>query len=55
VLYKTTDYYAPEWERTLLWNDPTVNIQWPLIDGHDPILSPKDAHGRTLQEADLFD
>ncbi len=55
VLYKTTDYYAPEWERTLLWNDPTVNIQWPLIDGRDPILSPKDASGKTLQEADLFD
>lgn len=55
VLYKTSDYYAPEWERTLLWNDPTVNIQWPLIDGLAPLLSHKDASGKTLQEADLFD
>jgi len=55
VLYKATDYYAPEWERTLLWNDPEIGIQWPLIDGQPPILSEKDAQGELLMEADLFD
>jgi dTDP-4-dehydrorhamnose 3,5-epimerase len=51
-LYKTTDYYAPEHERTILWNDPTLAIQWP-IDG-EPILSGKDAQGLSLAEAELF-
>ena len=55
VLYKTTDYYAPQWERTILWNDPEIGIQWPLIEGAPPTLSPKDAQGKRVQEADLFD
>jgi dTDP-4-dehydrorhamnose 3,5-epimerase len=55
VLYKTTDYYAPEWDRTLLWNDPSVGIAWPLINGQLPTLSEKDARGIALSEADLFD
>ena len=42
-LYKTTDYYAPQHERCIVWNDPTLAIDWPL-DG-EPILSPKDAAG----------
>lgn len=54
VLYKVTDIYAPEWERTLLWNDPTINIAWPLIEGKHPRLSVKDQKGATLLEADLF-
>ena len=54
VLYKTTDYYAPEWERTLLWNDPTVRILWPLPSGTEPILSPKDASGAPLEEAEVY-
>ncbi|MGA2110668.1 MAG: dTDP-4-dehydrorhamnose 3,5-epimerase [Anaerolineales bacterium] len=54
VLYKTTDYYAPEWERTLRWNDPAVGIEWPIQDGGRPLLSDKDAHGATLAEADAF-
>ena len=55
VTYKTTDYYASEWERTLLWNDPKLAIEWPLVGNEAPLLSEKDAHGRLLAEADLFD
>jgi dTDP-4-dehydrorhamnose 3,5-epimerase len=55
VLYKTTDYYAPEWDRTLLWNDPSVGIAWPLINGQLPTVSEKDARGLPLSEANLFD
>ncbi len=54
VLYKTTDYYAPQWERTIVWNDPTINIEWPLV-GTIPILSPKDLGGTLLTEAELFE
>jgi dTDP-4-dehydrorhamnose 3,5-epimerase len=55
LIYKTTDYYAPEWERTLLWNDPALGIKWPLLDGRAPVLSEKDSHGKVLSEADLFE
>jgi dTDP-4-dehydrorhamnose 3,5-epimerase len=55
VLYKASDYYAPQYERTLLWNDPTINIKWPLIDEKPPILSIKDANGLLLNDADWFD
>lgn len=51
-LYKTTDYYAPEHERTLLWNDPALGIAWPLEGA--PILKPKDAAGTPLAEAESF-
>ncbi len=52
-LYKTTDYWYPEHERSLLWNDPTVNVQWPLQGL--PQLAAKDAVGKRLQEAEIFD
>jgi len=55
VLYKTTEYYAPEWERTLRWDDPAVGIEWPISGGGRPLLSDKDAHGATLAEAEPFD
>jgi dTDP-4-dehydrorhamnose 3,5-epimerase len=55
LFYKTTDYYAPQWERTLLWNDPSVGIDWPLLPGMPPALSQKDLHGSTLGQAELFD
>lgn len=55
VLYKATDFYAPEWERCLAWNDPQLGIQWPLPAGELPQLSPKDAQGRWLADAELFD
>lgn len=52
-LYKTTDFYAPQHERCIAWNDPTLAIDWPL-DGITPQLSAKDAQGRWLADADLF-
>ena len=51
-VYKTTDYYAPEHERTLLWNDPAVGVQWPL-DGA-PLLKPNDRAGTPLAQAETF-
>ncbi|MCC7327020.1 MAG: dTDP-4-dehydrorhamnose 3,5-epimerase [Burkholderiales bacterium] len=51
-LYKTTDYWAPEHERTLLWNDPALGLAWPL-DGA-PTLAPKDAAGVVLAAADTY-
>ena len=55
VTYQVTDYYNPQWERTLLWNDPDVGIDWPLVDGTPPILSPKDALGTPLRHANTYD
>jgi dTDP-4-dehydrorhamnose 3,5-epimerase len=52
-LYKTTDYWYPEFERCLLWNDPSVGIEWPIE--FEPILAAKDAAGRLLADADLFE
>ena len=52
-LYKTTDYWAPEFERSILWNDPTLNIDWPL-NGAEPLLSGKDKVGKLLAEAEVF-
>ena len=54
VTYKTTDYYAAEWERTLLWNDPDLRIEWPLAENEMPLLSEKDAQGKPLAQAELF-
>jgi dTDP-4-dehydrorhamnose 3,5-epimerase len=55
VVYKTTDYYAPQWERTLLWNDPDLGIDWPIPTGQTPLLSAKDAQGIPLRNAEVFD
>ena len=55
VVYKLTDYYAPEWERILHWNDPALGIEWPLLHGHSPILSIKDSQGTAFSQAELFD
>jgi len=52
VLYKTTDFYFPEQERSILWNDPDLGISWPL-DG-DPILSAKDSRAPRLRDAEVF-
>ena len=54
LAYKATDYYAPQFERTLLWNDPQIGIEWPLVDGKPLIISEKDEQGLTLKEAELF-
>jgi dTDP-4-dehydrorhamnose 3,5-epimerase len=53
VLYKATDFYAPELERTIAWNDPTLGIDWQL-DG-DPIISAKDRIGIPFEQAEKFD
>ena len=52
-LYKTTDYWYPEYERSLLWCDPTVAVQWPLKA--EPKLAHKDAAGKVFATADYFD
>jgi dTDP-4-dehydrorhamnose 3,5-epimerase len=51
VLYKTTDYWAPEFERSIIWNDPVLGIKWPIQAA--PILSPKDLQGKLLAECAL--
>jgi len=51
-LYKTTDYWSPAHERTLLWNDPQLAIPWPLTG--EPLLAAKDANGRPLNQAETF-
>jgi len=51
-LYKTTDYYAPEHERCIMWNDSDIGIEWPIKI--EPILSSKDKTGRSLKQAELF-
>ena len=51
-LYKTTDYYAPEHERCISWNDPAIGIDWPLKG--EPVLSGKDREGKCLADADVF-
>lgn len=51
-LYKTTDYYAPEHERCVMWNDPDIGIDWPV---RDPVLSAKDRAGCALAEAEVFE
>ncbi|MEM8714534.1 MAG: dTDP-4-dehydrorhamnose 3,5-epimerase, partial [Cyanobacteria bacterium P01_G01_bin.4] len=55
VLYKTTDYYAPEHERAILWNDPNLAIEWPLPAGVDPVLSAKDAAASSFIDAEVFE
>ncbi len=51
VHYKATDFYAPEHERCLGWDDPDVGVAWPLMEGTHPTLSDKDAHGVPLSQA----
>ena len=53
VLYKTTDYYAPQFERCIRWNDPAIGIEWPCPE--EPHLSAKDDAAVTLQNADIFE
>lgn len=52
VLYKTSAYYAPEYERCILWNDPAIGIQWPLAG--EPLLSEKDKAGLPLHQTEVF-
>lgn len=52
ILYKTTDFYAPQHERCILWNDPDLAIAWPLTA--EPILSTKDSAGKPFPDAEVF-
>lgn len=53
--YKCTDFYAPEQERTVAWDDPDLNIDWPLLAGESPILSRKDAAGVAFRDAEYYE
>jgi len=55
IAYKASDYYAPDWERTILWSDTEIGIGWPIVEGETPIVSEKDSLGKLLSEADLFE
>ena len=52
--YRCTDYYAPEHERTLAWNDSDIAIDWPLRDGREPLLSDKDRNAASLEDAETY-
>lgn len=52
-IYKTTDYYMPEYERSIRWNDEDLAIKWPLIDGKPPLLAEKDRYAESYRDADL--
>ena len=52
--YKCTDFYNPAHEKCIVWNDPQLNIAWPLENGLQPILSDKDKAGRTFAEAEVL-
>jgi dTDP-4-dehydrorhamnose 3,5-epimerase len=54
LLYKCTEYYAPAHDRTLKWNDPELDIPWPLISGRPPLLSAKDAAAPSLRNTPTF-
>jgi len=53
-VYKCTDYYAPQHERTLLWNDPQLGIEWPLSPSQAPVLSGKDKTGKRLRDVETY-
>jgi dTDP-4-dehydrorhamnose 3,5-epimerase len=53
-LYKTTEYWSPEHDRSLAWNDPALGIEWPL-DGAEPVLAAKDAAAPRLADAQVYD
>jgi len=53
-LYKCTDFYAPEHERSIRWDDPELDIPWPLVGGGAPTLSKRDAAGTLLRDAEVF-
>jgi dTDP-4-dehydrorhamnose 3,5-epimerase len=53
-LYKTTDYYAPEYERSIKWDDKDLNIEWPLFGGNNPVLSEKDAKAKAFVDSEYY-
>ena len=55
VLYKMTDYYTPDFQRTLLWNDPEIGVEWPVLPGMELILSENDRNGVQFKDAEYYD
>jgi len=55
IVYKATDYYAPESDRSIVWNDPDIAINWPIPSCTEPLLSEKDRLAKRLKEAEVFD
>ena len=55
VLYKSTEYYAPEWEPSIIWNDPSIGISWPIPADTEPELSSKDAVAVKLLDAEVYE
>ena len=53
--YKCTEYFTPENDRGIRWNDPSIGIEWPLVDGGDPSLSGKDSAAPLLEDAEVFE
>ncbi|GAA5524807.1 dTDP-4-dehydrorhamnose 3,5-epimerase [Microbulbifer aestuariivivens] len=54
-VYKCTNYYAPQHEHSIRWDDPDLNIRWPIMPGEKPKLSKKDAEGKYFKEAEVFE
>jgi len=54
VVYKTTDFYDPDGDRTIKWNDPTLGIKWPIPGDIHPLVSEKDKHGALFTDAEVF-
>lgn len=54
ITYKVTDYYTPEWDRSLLWNDSELAVEWPIPAGEPPVLSQKDINAKKFADAELF-
>ena len=54
IVYKVTDYYAPQWECGIQWNDPELGIEWPLVEGVPLVLSKKDREAKPLKDSELF-
>ena len=52
--YKCTDYYAPQFERAIRWDDPDIGIEWPLLDGEQPMLSSKDSDAPFFKDAETY-
>ncbi len=54
IEYRCTDYYAPEFERSIRWDDAEIGIDWPLVDTRQPVLSPKDMAAPFLRDAETY-
>ena len=52
--YKCTDYYAPDYERSIRWDDPDIGIDWPLVDGEQPMLSSRDSDAPSFKDAETY-